>query len=348
MKKRLTVIILVVAILATSIFALAGCQKTDYVIGIMENSEHYSSDMVLKGFKEKLSSLMSEEGKSIKYVYRKSSGDDDEKIAQSEKSNVETLLKKNASAIFTMSLSSANAVAEYAPNTASVFAQPAIADRTLQKEDLRIQVEKQVEIMRLLAPDAKLGILYCNPANADKKTKADINMEMQVELAREIIGAENLVEIGYDKKEDMTHDGHIRQELNKMKEEGVGCVFMPVDNTLASFSIGPKIHERANTNIYTSNNGLPQREVSGMPIVCGDINMNEYCGVATYAVDYYAMGEQAAIEVFEMLTGNGENKYAEIKTDFSKGKCVVNEKVAEEIGFTISQEVKEKIENLIA
>lgn len=353
MKKRIAVVVLSVIVLATSLFAFAGCQKTDYVIGVMENSEHFSSDMVYKGFRDTLSKLMSDAGKSYKIVYRKSGGEDNEKIAASEKDNVEFLTsKKKANIILTLSQSSADSVLANASDTSMVFAQAAIADRNLNKDDLRIQVEKQVEVMQLIAPGAKLGILYCKPANANDKTKADINMEMQIELAREIIsakvGAENLVEVGYDKQEDMTHDGHIRLALNDMKEKGVGCVFIPVDNTLASVAFGPKIHERGNTNIYTSSNGIEAREVANMPIVCGDINMNEYCGVATYSVDYYAMGAQAAQEVFDMLTGKKTDKVVEIKTDFSKGKYVINQSVIDQLkkeneGWDIPQAVKDLV-----
>ncbi|MDE6372221.1 MAG: hypothetical protein K2L61_01610 [Clostridia bacterium] len=347
MKKRIAVVILLVAVIATSLFAFAGCQKVDYVVGVMENSEHFSSDMVQKGFRETLSKLMSEAGKTYKYIYRKSGGDKAEDIAQSEKSNVEYMKKKGASVLLTLSQSSADSAMENASETPMVFAQAAIADRNLQKEELRVQIERQVDLMRLIAPDAKLGILYCKPANADNKTKADINMEMQIELAKEyliqLVGEENVVELGYDKQEDKTHDGHIREALNDMKADGVGCVFIPVDNTLASMAFGPKIHERGNTHIYTSSNGIEAREVASMPIVCGDINFNEFCGVATYAVDYYAMGAQAAQEVFDLLTGKNESKYVEIKTDFSKGRYVINEKVAEEIGFTLPQAVKDKV-----
>ncbi|MDE6473874.1 MAG: hypothetical protein K2L70_02090 [Clostridia bacterium] len=348
MKKRIAVVVLLVAVLATSLFAFAGCQKVDYVIGVMENSEHFSSDMVQKGFRETLSKLMSDAGKTYKYIYRKSGGDKEEDIAQSEKSNLDYMKKKGASVLLTLSQSSADAVLNDAGNTPMVFAQAAIADRNLQKDDLRVQIEKQVELMRMLAPDAaKLGILYCKPANAENKTKADVNMEIQVELAKEyliqLVGEQNVVVVGYDKQEDKTHDGHIREALNNMKADGVGCVFVPVDNTLASVQIGPKIHERGNTNIYTSNNGIEAREVASMPMVCGDINFNEYCGVATYAVDYYAMGAQAAQEVFDMLTGKNESKYVEIKTDFTKGRYAINEKVAKDIGFTIPQTVMDKV-----
>ncbi|MDE7208748.1 MAG: hypothetical protein K2O31_02585 [Clostridia bacterium] len=345
MKKRIAVVVLLVAVLATSLFAFAGCQKVDYVVGVMENSEHFSSDMVQKGFRETLSKLMSEAGKTYKYIYRKSGGDKAEDIAQSEKSNVEYMKKKGASVLLTLSQSSADSALENASETPMVFAQAAIADRNLQKEELRAQVEKQVELMRLIAPDAKLGILYCKPANADNMTKADINMEMQIELAKEYMTSLSLdfEVVGYVKDEGKTHDTHIREALNDMKANGVSCVFIPVDNTLASMAIGPKIHERGNTNIYTSSNGIEAREVANMPIVCGDINFNDYCGVATYAVDYYAMGAQAAQEVFDLLTGKNDSKYVEIKTDFSKGRYVVNEKVAEEIGFTLPQAVKDKV-----
>ena len=163
MKKRIAVVILLVAVIATSLFAFAGCQKVDYVIGVMENSEHFSSDMVQKGFRETLSKLMSDAGKTYKYIYRKSGGDTAEDIAASEKSNVEYLMKKGASVLLTLSQSSADSALENASDTPMVFAQAAIADRNLQKEELRIQVERQVDLMRLIAP----WLFYTSPSPRD-------------------------------------------------------------------------------------------------------------------------------------------------------------------------------------
>lgn len=356
MKKRFAVIVLVIVLLTTSVFAFAGCQKKDYVIGIMENSEHFSSDMVQKGFRETIRTLMKEAGKSYSIKYKKSGGETSEDIAKSEESNVDYMIKKGADVILALSKSSADSALANAGEIPTVFAQAAIADRDLQESDLSIQVKKQVDLMRLIAPDStKLGILYCDTGkgkvdvrtdeaeNKSKalKTKAEINAELQVKIAKEYIEELELeaVVVGYDKKEDMTHDGHFRLGLNAMKEEGVGCVFVPVDNTLASFAIAPKLHERGNTNIYTKKNKIEARKVANMPIVCGDINMNEYCGVATYAYDYYEMGAQAAREVFDVLV-NAKKVGATITTDFSKGKYVINEKVASDISFEIPSSVR--------
>ncbi len=351
MRKRIAVIVLLISVLATSLFAFAGCQKADYVIGIMENSEHFASDMVQKGFRDTLDSLMVEAGKTYKLKYRKSEGDSTEKIAESEKSNVEYLKKKGVNIIFAMSQSSADSAVENAVGVPTVFAQAAIGDRNLQESELRIQVEKQIELMLMIAPEPKkLGIVYCASTDADNKTKAEINMEMQVKLAKEIIteklGADGFIENGYEKQEDKTHDGHVREILVDMKNSGVGCVFIPVDNTLASVAIGPKLHERGNTNIYTNKNGIAAREVANMPIVCGDVNMNEFCGVATYSVDYYSMGAEAAREVYEILVKGKESSYSVFKTDFSKGKYIINQKVIDDLknenkDFDIPQSVKD-------
>ena len=369
MKKRIAVVILIVMILSISLFAFAGCSKVDYVIGMMENTEHFSSDMVMKGFREPLDKLMSESGKTYKIKYRKSGGEviksgDEisyEKIDASEKENVGFMKNKGVNLIFAMSATSAAAAVEHAKNVPTVFAQAAIADRELQESELSYQVQKQVELMRLIAPDAsKLGILYCdsgkgkvdyrepnNKENTGKevKTKAEINAELQVKIATEYIESLGLeaVIVGYTKEEDKTHDTHVRSALNNLKKAGVGCVFIPVDNTLASVAIAPKLHERGNTNIYTSNNGIEEREVANMPIVCGDVQMNEFCGVATYAVDYYQMGAAAAKEVYDILVGGKDSKYSEFKTDFTKGKYVINEKIAKDIKFEIPQTIKDLV-----
>ncbi len=357
MKRKIAVTILLVAILATSIFTFAGCQKADYTIGIMENSEHMSSDEVMRGFRETMTELMRGAGKKVSYVYRKSGGDDATKIAESEEKNAAELSKKKVNAILAISQSSKDAAVKVASEIPTVFAHSAIADRNLQEEDLKVQVQRQIDLMTMLVANSEnktLGILYCTTDElgedgsvvkvSENKTKAEINQDLQVKIAEQYIkelGYEVAI-YRYNKNEEKTHDTFVKDGLNELKNDHkVGCVFVPADNTLGLFANGPKIHQRANTNIYTSANGIEKREVASMPIVCGDIRMNSYFGVATYAFDNYALGTQAAQEVFEILVNGKQTTYSEFKTDFSKGKYVVNEQVAKDIGFEIPQSVKD-------
>lgn len=358
MKRKFAVTILIVAILTTSVLALAGCQKADYTIGIMENSEHMASDEVMRGFRETMSELMRGAGKKVSYAYRKSGGDDEKQIAESEEKNAAEMNKKKVNAILAISQSSRDAAVKVASEIPTVFAHSAIADRNLQEEDLKAQVKKQVELMTLLVPNSEtFGILYCTTDElgedgsivkvSENKTKAEINQDLQVKLAEQFIkelGYEVAI-YRYNKNEEKTHDTFVKDGLNKLKNDhNVGCVFVPVDNTLGLFSNGPKIHQRANTNIYTTANGIEKREVANMPIVCGDIRMNSYFGVATYAFDNYALGAQAAKEIFDILVNGKQTMYSEFKTDFSdpeKCKYVINEQVASDIGFEIPQIVKD-------
>ena len=164
MKKKIAVTILLVAILTTSIFAFAGCQKADYTIGIMENSEHMSSDEVMRGFRETMTELMRGAGKKVSYVYRKSGGDDAEKIAESEEKNAAEMSKKKVNAILAISQSSKDAAVKVASEIPTVFAHSAISDRNLQEEDLKVQVQRQIDLMTMLVANSEnktLGILYC-------------------------------------------------------------------------------------------------------------------------------------------------------------------------------------------
>ena len=354
MRKKIAVTILVLAILSTSLVAFAGCTKADYKIAIMDNSEHMASDEVMRSFRDTLDILMKESGKKVSYVYTKSSGDTADKIAQSEESKAAKVKKKNANIVLALTQSSATAAQEFLSEIPTVFAQAKIADRNLQEDELKIQVQRQVDLMRLIAPNSTvLGILYCTSdvydadgnitKAAENKSKAEINQDLQVKIAKEYIESLGLsVAIHrYNKNEEKTHDTFVKDGLNELKAKGAGCVFMPVDNTLALMSNASKIHERANTNIYTKKNGIAEREVANMPIVCGDIKMNSYFGVATYAYDNAELGAQAAREVFEMLVNGKEAMYSEFKTDFSNGKYVINESVANDIGFEIPQSVKD-------
>lgn len=354
MRKKIAVTVLVLAILAASLLAFAGCTNTDYKIAVMDNSEHMASDEVMRSFRDTLDSLMKESGKKVSYVYTKSGGADDEEIAKSEEGKAAKVKKKKADIVLALTQSSSTAAQQFLSDIPTVFAQAAIADRNLQEDALRVQVEKQIDLMKLIAPEStSLGILFCTTdtldadgnvtKTAENKTKAEINQDLQVKIAKQYIESLGLkAEIYmYNKNDEKTHDTFVKDGLNELKGKGVGCVFMPVDNTLASATNGPKIHERANTNIYTKKNGIAAREVASMPIVCGDIKMNGYFGVATYAYDYTELGAQAAREVFNILVNGKDVKYSEFKTDFSKGKYVINEKVASDIGFEIPQSVKE-------
>ncbi len=78
-----------------------------------------------------------------------------------------------------------------------------------------------------------------------------------------------------------------------------------------------------------------------LPIVCGEIGMNDTCGVATYGVDYYNLGVKAGDMAADILLDGADVSAMPVATDPNPALSV-NKTVADEIGFTIPESVLAK------
>ena len=78
-----------------------------------------------------------------------------------------------------------------------------------------------------------------------------------------------------------------------------------------------------------------------LPIVCGESGMNSVCGIATYGVDYYNLGVKAGDMAADILLGIKTAAQTPVATDPNPA-LVVNQAVADELGFTVPQSVKDK------
>ena len=79
-----------------------------------------------------------------------------------------------------------------------------------------------------------------------------------------------------------------------------------------------------------------------LPIVCGETGMNSVCGIATYGVNYYNLGVKAGEMAAKILLNGANVSELPVESDTSPSLSI-NEKVAEEIGFTIPESVKAKV-----
>ncbi len=78
-----------------------------------------------------------------------------------------------------------------------------------------------------------------------------------------------------------------------------------------------------------------------LPVVCGESGMNDACGIATYGIDYYALGVAAGDMAADILLG--VKTAGEIPVGGEADPAlIVNEALAEEIGFTIPDSVLAK------
>ncbi len=78
-----------------------------------------------------------------------------------------------------------------------------------------------------------------------------------------------------------------------------------------------------------------------VPIVCGENGMNTACGVATYGVDYYILGVKAGDMAADILLDGKNPATMPVQSD-PNPTLIINQKVADEIGFTIPESVKSK------
>ena len=81
--------------------------------------------------------------------------------------------------------------------------------------------------------------------------------------------------------------------------------------------------------------------VKKLPVVCGETNMNEACGIATYGVTYYSLGVKAGDMAADILLEGKSPATMPVATD-PNPSLTVNPKIANEIGFSIPVSVWEK------
>ena len=78
-----------------------------------------------------------------------------------------------------------------------------------------------------------------------------------------------------------------------------------------------------------------------IPIVCGETDFNDVCGVATYGVDYYSLGVKAGDMAADILLDGAKASEMAVATDPNPALSV-NTKVADEIGFKVPEALAAK------
>ena len=312
--KKIIVAVMLVAIMTCSLFAFAGCETADYVVGVVQFEPHIALDRSYEGFKTRLTELITADGKTVKFDYNNANGDVANATTVSE-----TMVNKNVDMIFAIATPTAQAAAASTSRIPIVFTAVTSPENAgLVKSNITgttdlNDIESQVRLMKMLVPGAKkFGILY---------TTSEPNSLIQRDMAKKLMVADGIevVEGG------ITETDNIEQVLQRFDNEDVECVFIPTDNKIAT----------AAATVHTCNKGT-----TNLPIVCGETGMNDACGVATYGVDYYAIGVRAAEIAYDILTGKKNVKDIRYENPAANQvEISINENVAKQIGFTIPQSV---------
>jgi putative ABC transport system substrate-binding protein len=314
--KKIIVAMMIAVLAVCSIAAFAGCQSYDYTVGVSQFEKHFALDSSYEGFKSKLTELIEADGKTVNFIYNNASGD-----TANATTAAENLVTRNVDLIFAIATPSAIAAKAAADSripvvyTAVTSPEEAklVADNTTGTTDLN-NIEKQVELMGQLVPGATtFGILYTN---------SEPNSVTQFKMAKACMEDKGITVVDGG----ISELDNVEQMFNSFKSQGVQAIYIPTDNKLASAA--------------KTVNVMNKSTECNLPIVCGEGNMNDGCGIATYGVDYKAIGERAAYMAYDIITGKKLPKEIPFENPDSF-ELSINEKIAEEIGFTIPQAVKD-------
>ena len=172
-------------------------------------------------------------------------------------------------------------------------------------------VKEQANLLVQLVPEAKtVGIMYHS---------SEDNSVLQAEMAQEALEALGLtVEIF------TCADGTEVQAVAQSAASQVDALYIPTDNLMAD------------TIATISMVCTP----AGVPIICGESNMVDGGGTATYGIDYYRLGEQTAAQAIRILSEGADISTMPIEYYSAELELVVNEDVMAQLGLTVPESLQ--------
>ena len=307
---------------AATLLALTGCKggkKTDYVVGIAQFAPHVALDAATKGFKDKLSSLLENEGKTIEYKETNAAG---------EIANCPTIINDLVSKRVDLIMANATPCVSAAYNATSTI--PILGtsvtdygvalDLTLSEgktgknvsgtSDLA-PLDEQVNIMTSLVPSAtKFGILY---SSSEANSKFQVN-EVKKYLAEKGLTATEYAISGTDTLNAVCNTAAANED----------CIYIPTDNFCA---------DNANTI-------APIFEGAHKPVFAGEAGICQKCGFATLSIDYYQLGQITGEMAFEVLFKKADIASMAIKYDANPKKQYVKAR-CDSLGITVTSDFEE-------
>ena len=318
MKKMLKITAVLLAL--AMVIALAACGgKTEpastgtdaqsvssdktFKIGVIQLLEHDALNANYQGFLDKINELLP--GR-VEIDYQN---------AQGEQTNCTTIVNKFVSdgvdmifAIATPAAQAAKTATSDIPILISSVTDPAEAGLVASNEapganltgtsDLN-PIEQQSDLLLQLVPDAKsVGVFY---------NSGEDNSIFQYNLAKEALEAKGITVTAYTVSD--------ATQLETVAQSAVGKIdaaYIGTDNLIAS-SMG------------TISKVLTE---AGVPIICGEANMVENGGTATYGLNYYNLGVKTAEMAYEVLANGADTATMPIQY-----------LPAEELDFTVNEDI---------
>ncbi|MEG1447727.1 MAG: ABC transporter substrate-binding protein [Oscillospiraceae bacterium] len=293
-------------------------EKT-YKIGIVQLVEHEALSAARLGFIDGLKEAGLEDGKNIKIDYQNAAGEQANCVTIADK-----LVNDNSDLILAIATPAAQAVANKTsdipvlvtavtdPAGAKLVETNAAPGGNVTGTSDMAPIEKQIELLNKLAPNAKnIAMLYCS---------SEANSKIQVEIAKEQCEALGLSTF----EATVSNTNEIQQVVQSLVGKA-DAIYVPTDNMIAS--------SMATVAMVTTE--------AGIPIIVGEEGPVKNGGLATYGLSYYNLGKQTAAQAVKILV-DGE-KPAVMPIEYLENTDLfINEDVAEALGIKIPDELKEK------
>lgn len=309
MKKILKV--LMALILAVTLAACGskeenGEKKTK--LGIIQIAEHKSLDAAREGFLEKLKQEGYEDKKNLEITYQNAQGD------QANLKTISSKMAKDCDIILAIATPAAQSIMGETGDVPIIFtAVTDPVDAGLVKDEKspegnvtgttdRVDVNKQVELVRAVKSDAKtMGIIY-NASEANSKKQVE-----QAKSAAETLGMKT-TEVNAATSND------IKQAMESLVKRS-DIIYVPTDNVVASGAA--VVGEVAKDN--------------KIPVITASTEQAEAGGLAAYGANYYKLGEQTALMAIQIIKDGKLPK--DIAVENSDGELYINEEMAKALGI---------------
>lgn len=321
--KKSSLLLGVVAVSALAACGKSGIKvnpdKEEYVVGIAQYAPHPALDAATEGFKEKLTALLTAEGRKVTYEFNNCDGKDN--LVQT---NITNLVAKDVDLIManaTPCVSQAYSSTSYIPILGTSVTEYGVAcdieivdgmtkTNVSGTSDLA-PLDQQAENMVQLLPSAtKIGLLY---------SASEANSKFQVTEMKKY-----LTEKGKTVTEYEIANANVLESVCNTAAAAEDAIYIPTDNFCAS-------NGSAIEPIFTANN---------IPVYAGESGICKTCGFATLSIDYFELGKITGEMAFNVLLGKQDIReyaiqyYPTPKKQYVKSRC-------EALGITVPTDYEE-------
>ncbi len=317
-SRGIYIFLIAIVVALVVFFVYQGQQDDNLQIGVIQIVEHPALDGARQGFIDILEENGYVEGENVTY---------DIQIAQGDMSTANTIAQKFDSQkldlVLAIATPTAQAVANVIDDTPILIT--AVTDpvdaglvETAEKPNTNVtgtsdmqQMDKQFDLIRKFAPDAKnIGVVY----NA-----GEANSVLQVNMAKEIADelGMTLIEASADTS------ANVLQAAQSLAGR-VDAIYVPTDNTVVS----------------AIESVIIVAEDNDIPLIVGEEGGVRAGALATVGIDYYELGRQTGRMALKIIKGEAQAETMPVETQ-KDTRLIINANAAEAMGVEIPAELRD-------